>query len=586
MKAVCFVVALVATTVAGCAHVVPSGAPPASAGAATGGAVPDYYGTLEPFAAHAVYFVVTDRFVNGDPANDHRDQGGERGTFDIALEPCDGVAGNIGYLGGDFRGIADNLDYIHDMGFGALWITPVVDNPDEAFSGGSAPGCGSSLSDRGKTGYHGYWGVNFYALDEHLPSPGLDFAALARAVHARDMKLVLDIVGNHGSPAWTMAAAQPKFGQVFDRDGKLIADHQNLPPTELDPAGNPLHAFYNATGPVDGKHGSIYDGNLAQLADFDAGNPAVLDYLAGAYEQWIDQGADAFRIDTIAWMPPAFWQAFSERIRAKHPGFFMFGEAFDYDAAKIAVHTLPGHGEVSVLDFPVKQAMDEVFGRKGAGFERLAPALHLEHGPYANPYELATFYDNHDMPRIDASDAGFIDAHNWLFTARGIPVVYYGSETGFMRGRGEHAGNRNYYGQARIDAAAGSPIFASLQRIATLRRASPALQRGLQLNLRLQGDGAVFYRVYQHGGEAQLALVLLNKGDAARSMGVDDILQPGEWRDAFDGARQRIDTRFEARVPAHGVRVFLHDGPVLGAASQARLRALMDNRLGGSAARD
>lgn len=51
-----------------------------------------------------------------------------------------------------------------------------------------------------------------------------------------------------------------------------------------------------------------------------------------------------------------------------------------------------------------------------------------------------SFYDNHDMPRLQASDNGFIDAHNWLFTARGIPVVYYGSETGFMRGRAEHAG--------------------------------------------------------------------------------------------------------------------------------------------------
>ena len=54
-------------------------------------------------------------------------------------------------------------------------------------------------------------------------------------------------------------------------------------------------------------------------------------------------------------------------------------------------------------------------------------------------YELMTFYDNHDMPRLDASDEGFIDAHHWLFTARGIPVVYYGSEVGFMRGRAEHA---------------------------------------------------------------------------------------------------------------------------------------------------
>ena len=535
----------------------------------------DFYGTLEPFASQAVYFVVTDRFVNGDPGNDQRDQGGRHRTFDIPLPPCDGVAGNIGYLGGDFKGLADNLDYIHGMGFGAVWITPIVQNPDQSFTGGEPPGCGTILTDRGKTGYHGYWGVNFYEVDEHLPSPGMAFPDLARAMHDRDMKLVLDIVGNHGSPAWTMTEDQPMFGKVYDREGKLIADHQNLPPQKLDPAHNPLHAFYNATGPVDAKAGSIYDGNLAQLGDFDAANPAVLDYLVGAYSQWIDQGADAFRIDTIGWMPPAFWQAFSERIRARRPGFFMFGEAFDYDAKNIAIHTQPGHGEVSVLDFPMKQAMDEVFGHQRAGFERLAPTLFLEGGPYANPYDLATFYDNHDMPRMDASDEGFIDAHNWLFTARGIPVLYYGSETGFMRGRAEHAGNRNYFGQERVDAAPGSPIFAPLQRIATLRRDSPALQRGLQLNLKLVGDKAAFYRVYEHGGVAQTALVLLNKGDAANRIVVDTLVQPGAWRDAFDGTTVDIGERIDLEVPAHGVRVLLRDTPLEAPALRARLKASM-----------
>lgn len=544
------------------------------AGEAPAPVTEEFYGTLEPFASEAVYFVVTDRFVNGDPANDHRDQGGARRTFDIPLPECDGVSANIGYLGGDFRGLADNLDYIRDMGFTAVWITPIVDNPDESFTGGTGPGCGTILSDRGKTGYHGYWGVNFYRVDEHLPSPGMDFRDLADAMHARGMKLVLDIVGNHGSPAFDMAEDQPKFGKVYDRDGNLVADHQNLHPTRLDPAGNPLHAFYSARGPVEGGEGPIHEGNLAQLSDFDPDNPAVLDYLAGAYGQWIEQGADAFRIDTIAWMPTSFWQRFTERIRGKHPGFFMFGEAYDYDPERIAIHTRPGHGEVSVLDFPMKRAMAEVFGREGRGFERLSGVLFLDGGPYANPYELATFYDNHDMPRLDASDEGFIDAHNWLFTARGIPVVYYGSEVGFMRGRGEHAGNRNYFGQERIDTAPSSPIHAALKKIATLRRESPALQRGLQLNLRLQGDEAAFYRVYQRGGVAQTALVLLNKGDVARRIVLDRLVQPGEWRDAFDGTVLRVDGRIEAEVPAHGVRVLLRDEPLTGPELRAELARL------------
>lgn len=535
----------------------------------------DFHGTLEPFAKHAVYFVVTDRFVNGDTGNDHRDQGGRHRTFDLPIHCPDGIDGNIGYLGGDFRGVLDNAGYIRDLGFGAVWITPIVDNPDQAFTGGDPVSCGSSLTDRGKTGYHGYWGVNFHRLDEHLPSPGLDFRAFTDGMRASGLLTVLDIVGNHGSPAWTMPERQPMFGQVVDADGTLIADHQNLHPRQLDPANNPLHRFFNATGPVDAANGSIFDGNLAQLADFDAGNPEVLEHLVDAYGQWIDQGADAFRIDTIGWMPGSFWQAFSDRIRAKRPGFFMFGEAFDYEAENIAVHTRPGHGQVSVLDFPMKQAMDQVFGRQDAGFERLAPALFLEDGPYANVYELATFYDNHDMPRMDARDEGFIDAHNWLFTARGIPVLYYGSETGFMRGRAEHAGNRAYFGQERVDAAPSSPIFGPLRRIANLRRESVALQRGLQLNLRLQGAEAAFYRVYQRDGVAQTALVLLNKGDAPRRIVLDQLVQPGTWRDALEGAAVEVGDRIDLEVPAHGLRVLLLDAPLTDAALRARLAAAM-----------
>ena len=543
-----------------------SGKPADPPAAAAVPAAAQVHGTLEPFASEAIYFVLTDRFVNGDPSNDQRDQGGAHPTFDLPLPPCDGQAGNIGYLGGDFRGLLDNAAYIHDLGFTAVWLTPIVDNPDQAFTGGDAITCTGFLTDRGKTGYHGYWGVNFHRLDEHLPSAGLDFAGLTAGLRAHGLKTVLDIVGNHGSPAWTMPVAQPQFGQLFDAEGRLVADHQNLPPDKLDPAHNPLHAFYN-TKP-----------DLAQLSDLNADNPAVMDYLVDAYLHWIGQGVDALRIDTIRHQPLAFWKTFSDRIRARHPGMYMFGEAFDYEAANIAPFTLPENGGISVLDFPMRQAMEEVFGHARAGFERLAPALYLEDGPYANVYDLATFYDNHDMRRLDADDAGFIDAHTWLFTVRGIPVVYYGSETGFMRGRAEHGGNRAYFGQQRIDAAPDSPIHRDLQRIATLRRQSPALQRGLQLNLELQGERAAFYRVYQHGDTAQTALVLLNKGDAQASMQVSQFLQPGTWRDGFSGQALQVDQVLAAEVPAHGVRVFLFDGALTRADLLARLAQAMEKR--------
>ena len=522
----------------------------------TGGPQASFVGTTEPMAEHAVYFVVTDRFVNGDPGNDQRDQGRDKGpefaTFDRPTPGAEAEQDNVGYLGGDFKGVVDNAAYIRDMGFGAVWITPIVDNPDEAFIGGIPVVKGGLWTDGGKTGYHGYWGVNFHRLDEHLPSPGLDFRGFAERMRGEGLKVVLDIVANHGSPAFGMPVDQPKFGELYDAEGRLVADHQNLPRERLDPAGNPLHALYN-TGE-----------GIAQLSDLADANPALLDYMVDAYTHWIDEGADAFRIDTIGWMPHAFWKSFADRIRAHRPGFFMFAEAFSYDAAEIAAHTRPQNGGYSVLDFPLKAAMERAFGRERAGYQVLRRPLYLDGGPYRNPYTLMTMYDNHDMPRLDADDAGFIDAHNFLFTARGTPVIYYGSEVGFMRGTAEHAGNRNYFGQARVDAAPRSPIHQGLRRIARVRAETPALQRGLQVPVRMRGDQAVFYRVLQHEGRAQIALVLLNKGDAAAELRVRKYLQPGAWRSALDGRVVAVEagTPLVATVPAHGVEVLVLDAPV------------------------
>ena len=528
-----------------------------------------FYGTDAPFAANAIYFVMTDRFVNGDPSNDHRDQGGAHPTFDIPVPgaPTGGSA-NVGYLGGDFKGVLDNAAYIRGMGFGAVWITPIVDNPDQAFTGGDPVHWGSKFSDRGKTGFHGYWGVNFYRLDEHLPSRDLDFARFTAGMHKAGLKVVQDIVLNHGSPAFSMPVRQPQYGQIFDAHGMLVADGQNLPPWQLDPRHNPLHRFYHA-----------YE-DLAQLSNIDEANPVVLDYFTGAYLKWIGQGADAFRIDTISHMPTAFWRRFAARIRARHPGFFMYGEAFDNSPDNIGKYTWASNGGISLLDFPLQGAIKAVFEHPGSDYAQLQSKLYLTDGPYANPYELVTFYDNHDMARMDATDSGFIDANNWLFTARGIPAVYYGSETGFERGRAEHEGNRNYYGQARIDAAGASPIYRRLKRIANLRARTPALQRGLMLVEHMGGDQAAFYRVYQKDGMHQIALVLLNKGDRPAQVRVTKYLQPGRWQSALGEAAIEVapGAALDARVGPHDVAVYLLDAPATRADLVSELTRLMRDR--------
>lgn len=530
----------------------------------------DLYGTDTPFAAEAIYFLMTDRFVDGDPTNNQVDQGKpDFGTFDRDLPGPNGKHDNIGYLGGDFKGVLNNADYIAEMGFTSVWLTPIVDNPDAAFSGSEPVKFGSGYVDGMKTGYHGYWGVNFYKVDEHLPSEGLDFRSLLAGLKRHKLHMVLDIVGNHGSPAYTMRTPQPEFGRLYDESGTLVADHQNLRPEQLDP-NNPLHKFYNRTP------------GLATLSDLNPDNPAVIDYLVGSYLKWIDQGVYALRIDTIKEQPNYFWKKVSDRIRARRPGMFMFGESYSFDPKFIAQHTFPENGGFSVLDFPGRNDITKVFEHPGSDFAQILPYLNLETHVYQNPYDLVTFYDNHDMARMNAADNGYIDANNWLFTARGIPSIYYGSEVNFMRGAVEHQGNRNYFGQERIDAARSNPIRRQLSVIAHVRKANIALQKGLQLNLRFAGDTATFYRIYQKGATHQTALVLLNKGDAAQTIRVDGLINRGIWRDAISGAARTIradQSTLAETVPAHGVRVLVLDAPLTNPAILGRARALMKNRV-------
>ena len=524
-----------------------------------------YYGTLEPFVSEAVYQVLTDRFVDGDPDNNHKDQGGARPTWELRLDGPSGEVAYAGYTGGDFKGLYLNGDYIQEMGFTAVCISPIVDNPDECFTTNDPHfqvqyGANIGL-DGGKAGYHGYWGVNFFQVDEHLESPGLSFQEFTAAMQSdHHLKIVLDIVANHGSPAWSMTVEQPKFGKVIDESGNLIADHQNLQPSRLDPENNTLHRFYNNRGAnLPGEWDERM--NLARLSDFNEDNPQVLDYLVNAYLKWIEQGAYAFRVDTIAWMPHAFWKKFSDRIREKHPDFFMYAEHFTGDTARLAAHQRPENGSISVLDFAGSFSIKGIFENPGSNYTAIQGYLHLDDETYINPYELAVFYDNHDMTRMNASDAGFIDANNWLFTTRGFPVVYYGSEMGFQRGLSEHFGNRNPYGQENIELARNHVIRQNLSKVAHLRQNHRSLQRGLQVNLVFDQNIATFLRVYQFGDEAQTALVLLNKGDEEETITINRLLSAGNWINAetgdvsfmLEGHAETISTA----VPAHGLKIYV-----------------------------
>ena len=505
-------------------------------------AATDYYGTTQEFAKESIYFLMTDRFTNGDTSNDFQDQGCHINCSFNQKTP-EGDA-DIGYMGGDFKGIVDNIDYIKEMGFSAVWITPIVENPDSAYTGGGL--------DANKSGYHGYWGTNFYTVDEHLESSGLNFQQFVSILNEEGVKVVLDIVANHGSHGFGMTQHQwnnSNFGRVFDKNWNKICDHENKPWGQI--AGN--NCFLNNQN----EDGKPFLG--APLAEFDQRKQFIKDYLNNSFLQWIDQGVAAFRIDTVKHVPESYWAELAELIRAQHPGFYLFGEYFSDSMAELS--NFQNATNISVLDFAGKSAMQSVFGG-GNSYANLAGYLDLENNQYKNSYDLATFYDNHDMPRMNASDNGFIDAHNWLFTTRGVPVLYYGSEMGFQRGKAEHDGNRDFYGPGNISNARNSQIFQKLKEVVALRQSNIALQMGIQVNVVLNQDIAVLYRVYQKGDVNQTALVLLNKGNGIADFHITEHLSDGRWVDAKSGELFNVNGSLNTTVAPHDVKVLLFDQEV------------------------
>mgnify|MGYP001331898160 CR=1 FL=1 len=165
----------------------------ASSNAQVSTAAIEVYGTQTPFASEAVYFVMTDRFVDGDPSNNYENQGGEYSTWQRPLIGPNGEKAYVGYMGGDLKGILNNAEYIADMGFTAVWMTPVHDNPDYAFNGDEPITYGGAFKDGGKTGYHGYWATNFYKADEHIVSQDLTVKAYTVII------LIHDIYTTHSS---------------------------------------------------------------------------------------------------------------------------------------------------------------------------------------------------------------------------------------------------------------------------------------------------------------------------------------------------------------------------------------------------
>jgi glycosidase len=478
-----------------------------------------------------VYFVLPDRFENGNPANDRGGLQGDR--LKHGFDPTSKAF----FHGGDLQGLTARLDYIQALGATAVWLTPVFKN--KPVQGG--PGQESA-------GYHGYWITDFTSVDPHLGDEA-QMQAFVRGAHERGMKVYLDIIANHTADviAYRECPAdkcpyRPRAEYPYSRRGGLQGAPINegfagdnfekltrpdfaytpyLPPGEErikvpQWLNDPL--LYHNRGNTTFEGESSEMGDFVGLDDLMTENPRVVQGMIDIYGAWIDRyGVDGFRIDTARHVNPEFWQRFVpailQRAAAKGiPHFHIFGEVSTstIDVALLARYTrdskLP-----AVLDFAFANAVRMTVAGD-AGTDKLA-RLFADDKLYADgertAAQLPTYISNHDGGRFgfhvraarpQASDDEVLKrvllAHGMLFMLRGVPVVYYGDEQGFtgvgidQDARQDMMTSRtaSYLADRRIGIGndpqnfdLNHPIARAIARLSALRRAHPALRSGRQI---------------------------------------------------------------------------------------------------------
>ncbi len=463
-----------------------------------------------PASDEIIYFLLPDRFENGDRSNDRGGLSGDR--LHTGFDP----AGKGFFHGGDLKGLHSRLDYIQSLGATAIWLGPIFqNNPVQG-----APGYESA-------GYHGYWITDFTAVDPHFGTSA-ELQELVAAAHARGMKLYLDIVINHTADVIRYRECSGNICPYRSRADypERAGSYAYTPYIPAGEAHRKVPDWLNELRYYHNRGNSTFTGESSTLGDFsglddvNTEDPRVVQGFIDIYSGWIDNfGIDGFRIDTAKHVNPEFWQAFVPAIRAHAaargvPNFHIFGEVGtqEMDPALLAEHTrvdkLP-----AVLDFAFAAAVrDTIAGNAGTDeLARLFAADPLYEGGVTAALQLPTFISNHDdgrfahqvqLARPTASAAEVLKrvqlAHAMLLTLRGVPVVYSGDEQGFVGWGGDQAARQDmfasqvasYNNQPLLGTSSTTalsnfnithPLYRTIAALARLRAEQPALRHGLQV---------------------------------------------------------------------------------------------------------
>jgi glycosidase len=516
-----------------------------------------------PFADDTMYFLVLDRFAK------HEGDGKGLPGYDPANPRW--------FHGGNLKAAAEKLDYIKSLGATAVWMTPIFVNQTFAADGKS-------------TGYHGYWILNFLGIDPHFGTEE-DLKMFVAEAHKRDIKVFLDIVVNHTGDVirykecercpyrdranfpYSRRAADGKpindgfTGDNFEKLTDFTSAYTPYIPDGQEHAKNPAWLneirYYHNRGYTDFKGESAIDGDFGGLDDVFTENPAVVAGFIDIYKYWIEKfHIDGYRIDTAKHVNIEFWQRFLPEIREFArgigiPNFFMFGEVADFsdDSVQLARFTREGKFQ-GVLDFAFTDEVSRIVSGKGdaTNFAHIFQADSL----FTSAADLPIFVSNHDQGRLSflirrinpAVPEGELMArvklgHALMMFSRGVPILYYGDEQGFVAAGHDALSREDMFGHFDPN----HPMFRAIAEMTALRSANPVLRHG-EFKLREQRGAPELIAFSRYDADEEF-LVVANSGTAPREAAFEVRANDKPWQSVRGACPQSgVPGSYKVNVPA------------------------------------
>lgn len=512
-----------------------------------------------------LYFVMTDRFANGDVRND---------------APVEGVDTRVNWKGGDFAGVTDKLEegYFDRLGVNTLWLSwPIAQAT--GYHDGARPEshrCGQSSATTGQTptrftAYHGYWPSR---LDQIEPRFGTreELRQLIHTAHGRGIRVLLDFTANH------VHESSPMYQQHMN-DGWF-----NQPAEVCEVVGwdnKPKTCWFTPYLPdLDYRHPDLREAMLAHAVDVA-----------------LSTGADGYRLDAVKHIEPGFLPDLRQRLAAavEQSGvdFYLVGETFTGDAALI--DTFVGkdrlHGQ---FDFPANYKILQALAKNELGLGTMDGDIRAIRRQYKdNGALMSTFIGNHDMARFTSMASGdmfcgvwelYADiAQGWLYpppqptaelpykklalafayimTVPGVPLIYYGDEVG-LAGANDPDNRRMMMFGASLSAPQ-SAALTSIGALTSARARHPSLTRGAwPAPILAENDLLVFARTLP----AEKSLVVLNRGATSRTVNIPlaslSIAADASFADALgSGSLRASGGSLQVDVPGTGYRILVHSPP-------------------------